>query len=190
MNIFASNICPYRAAFDLPDKLVIKMVLESAQLLSSAVQYWNRSIEDPELNVTNLYKETLTLEPVSIWAKKDIANFCWLLHHALGLVYEYRIRYDKRHKSTTQIEEALGWYLRNFGMVRFFVDRHKIKNFVMMMPPEYRSDNPTTSYKVYLQQKKSHYATWRFPSKKPRWWVAKCKHDSYRHREDRSCLIV
>lgn len=189
MNIFVSSPCPYRSAFDLPDKLLIKMVLETAQLLSSAVQFFNRQIEDPDLKLANLYKESHTLEPVSIWAKKDIANLCWLLHHGLGLVYEYRIRYNKRHKSTTQIEESLKWYIRNFGLVRFAEDRGKHQEFTMMMPYKYRTENVPRSYKVYLQTEKSHYATWRIPGHRPKWWVAKCKQDSFRHRSE-ECLII
>ena len=75
MNIFAFDKCPMRSALWLDDIRKNKMILESAQMLSTAV----RSLcPDTTLEV---YKSAYLNHPCSKWARQSRANFKWLLHH-------------------------------------------------------------------------------------------------------------
>jgi len=97
MNIFATSHCPIESAKALDDKRVIKMILESAQLLSTALYklgYWQ----------SNLYKPTHAGHPCTLWAMKSKGNFLWLVRHALALAEEYKYRYGRDHKSSFVIE--------------------------------------------------------------------------------------
>lgn len=89
MNIFASSPCPVESAQYLDNKRVVKMVLESAQLLSNALA--KHSGRSP-------YKATHTNHPCSIWASHSRANYTWLLQHYRALCAEYTRRYGKVHR--------------------------------------------------------------------------------------------
>ena len=89
MNIFVTSHCPAESARFLDDKRVIKMVLESAQLLSTAIN----------LNGGNApYKTTHQNHPCNIWARESRNNYIWLLEHFAALCEEYTARYGKKHK--------------------------------------------------------------------------------------------
>ena len=90
MNIFALDICPVKSAELQHDKHVVKMILESAQMLCTAYH---------EHNIENVpYKKTHHNHPCSVWVRKDMYNFYWLVDHALALCQEYKYRYKKIHK--------------------------------------------------------------------------------------------
>lgn len=97
MNIFVTDSCPVKSAQNLDDKRVIKMILESAQMLSAA------------MNVNGLkgpYKNTHVNHPCSIWCRKTKSNYVWLLTHFDALCSEYFFRYGKKHKCL-EIRETL-----------------------------------------------------------------------------------
>ena len=75
MNIFAFDKCPMRSALWLDDIRKNKMILESAQMLSTAVR---ALCPDTTLEV---YKSAYLNHPCSKWARQSRANFQWLLHH-------------------------------------------------------------------------------------------------------------
>jgi hypothetical protein len=91
MNIFVTNPCPIESAKFLDNKRVIKMILESAQMLSTAMHM---------LNIPNApYKKTHYNHPASVWTRTTKTNYLWLLEHFRALSQEYTIRYGKVHKS-------------------------------------------------------------------------------------------
>jgi len=89
MNIFASDINPKKSAINLDDKRVVKMVLESAQLLSTAISVCGEVAP---------YKPTHKNHPCSVWVRKTRSNYLWLLEHFKYLCQEYTARYNKTHK--------------------------------------------------------------------------------------------
>ncbi len=101
MNIFVTSPCPYESARYLDDKRVIKMVLESVQLLSTAVNEIAGKQVGP-------YRTTHKNHPCAVWARQNRANFNWLVRHAAGLAAEYKRRYGKTHKSASYIGQ-LQW---------------------------------------------------------------------------------
>ena len=88
MNIFVLNQDPKVSAELMCDKHVVKMILESAQMLCS-----------PFPNGDAPYKRTHFNHPCSKWIRESANNYEWLLSHAYGLVDEYFDRYSKIHKS-------------------------------------------------------------------------------------------
>ena len=119
MNIFYIHSDPYIAAKAMTNKHVVKMILESAQLLSTAhlaldgvhkvgvsktgrkqVQY-----EHPLKDV--LYKSTHLNHPSSVWCRLTSANYKWLYDHFVALCNEYTDRYGKIHMTETKLLNVL-----------------------------------------------------------------------------------
>lgn len=95
MNIFVSNSCPFESARFLDDKRVVKMVLESAQMLSTAIHC---------VGGYGPYKKTHVNHPCSVWARRSAENYHWLLSHFKALCNEYTRRYGKTHKCEQYLE--------------------------------------------------------------------------------------
>lgn len=98
MNIFASDICPVKSARFLDDKRLVKMVLETAQLLSTAI-FLNTEEKNDEL-----YRPTHKKHPCAIWAGYSRENYAWLKEHFIALYSEYNHRYNRVHKSSVLIK--------------------------------------------------------------------------------------
>jgi len=92
MNIFVSDPCPIKSAQNLDDKRVIKMTLESAQMLCTALHEHN-------LSQHARYKPTHKNHPCNVWVRKNKQNNFWLVSHFEALADEYSFRMGKIHKS-------------------------------------------------------------------------------------------
>ena len=101
MNVFFSDTDPVKAAQALDDKRVIKMALETAQILSTVLrEYWHEAD-------SFLYKSTHKSHPCVIWASRSWGNFLWLYRHGKALCTEYNYRFGGHHKSEQVIDHAL-----------------------------------------------------------------------------------
>jgi len=89
MNIFVTNSDHDLSAHALDDKRVIKMVLESTQMLCTATN---------EAGGSTPYKSAHRNHPCSVWVRQNKSNFTWLLRHAFSLSSQYTFRYGKTHK--------------------------------------------------------------------------------------------
>lgn len=101
MNLFACDIDPRVAARALCDQHVVKMVLETAQLLSTALELLDAYPD-------GAYRPTHRHHPVTHWLAGDgvhayddahALRFWWTIEHGLALADEYHYRFDKDHKS-------------------------------------------------------------------------------------------
>ena len=100
MNIFAVSDDPRLAALELPDKLVPKMIVESAQMLSTA----HRVLDgDAGANAKLLYKKAYENHPSCVWVREDAMNYWWLWMHALTLCAEYKWRFTDEEEYITGI---------------------------------------------------------------------------------------
>jgi hypothetical protein len=97
MNIFTISPSPVKNALILDDLRLNKMILETAQLLSSAYRsLWG--------DVDGLYKTTHINHPCSIWARAKKANFKWLYKYFVELHKEFKFRKDRKdHLSFTKL---------------------------------------------------------------------------------------
>ena len=149
MNIFYLHESPAIAATYMCDKHVIKMILESAQLLCTAHHECPTDAKRPE----KFYKKTHTNHPCAIWTRNCTDNYKWLCDHATSLLNEYTHRYGKTHASTSIIT----WCSHNTPQI----PNGELTNIVQCMPNEYKTTNPVTAYRNYYNQAKSHLHNWK-----------------------------
>lgn len=79
------------------NKHVVKMILESAQLLSSVHHSTGTGNEQ-------MYKLTHKNHPDAVWARSSLGNYEYLISLAILLGEEYTFRYGRIHKSVGIIE--------------------------------------------------------------------------------------
>lgn len=104
MNIFMTDPSPQQSAKNLCYVHIVKMILESAQILSTA----HRVIEgDERADSLGLYKKTHINHPSSVWARASVANYNWLYSHFIELGRLYEQRKGKPHKTIEKLSEAL-----------------------------------------------------------------------------------
>ena len=97
MNIFATDPCPFQSARNLDDKRVVKMCLETAQMLSTAARVlFGKEIAE----MAPLLKDAYPKHPCTLWASAHTHNFYWLAQHGVALSDLYTSIYGKVHKNT------------------------------------------------------------------------------------------
>ena len=150
MNIFYLDRDPITAAQMMCDKHVVKMILESAQMLSTA----HRVIDgDDYANERGLYKMAHKNHPSTIWVRSSDEHYNWMYSLMLSQMEEYTYRYDKHHATERLIEplRLLPTSIENNG----FVDPP------MCMPEYCKKDDVVSSYQNYYIEEKSDFATWK-----------------------------
>jgi hypothetical protein len=125
------------------DKHVIKMLLESAQILCSVL--WMNEVPAP-------YKATHLKHPCVIWANESLSNWLWLknLSHALNEEYKYRFERSKNHKSYDVILSLEVPPLLDLGLT----------NRPLVMPEEFRLVDPVEAYRLYYKINKQSIGRW------------------------------
>ena len=153
MNIFAVDKDPKISAQQLCDKHVVKMILESAQMLCSAFP-----------NGDAPYKRAFYNHPCTIWARESQENYEWLLAHAYAMCQEYTRRYGKVHKSIYAIE----WCGKNY--IKLQLPQKGLTKFAQAMPEQYKNKCSVTAYRSYYNGEKAGFATWK-KRETPKWFV-------------------
>ena len=92
MNIFYLDKDPITAAVVQYNKHVVKMILESAQMLCAA----HHILGDPD-DVP--YKLAHKNHPCTIWTRENSLHYDWLYEHMMALGNEYEDRYGRVHMS-------------------------------------------------------------------------------------------
>jgi len=151
MNIFVVDEDPVVAAQQLCDKHVVKMILETAQMLCTVAA--NHGHKTP-------YRKTHAKHPCTLWAGTSAGNWTWLLRHGLAMCAEYTRRYGRVHKS----EEVIMWCSR---LTMKFLGAN-LTPFAQAMPPQYHNDCAVTAYRAYYHGEKAKFATWK--TEEPKWW--------------------
>ena len=144
MNIFVLDENINKCAEYHCDQHVVKMILESVQLLCTALN--KKGYETP-------YKPTHMKHPCVLWVEESYDNFEWLTELALALNLEYRYRFDKTkdHKSISVLPE-----IRNFSYASI-----GLTEFAQAMPNEYKIPNqPVQAYRSFYLGEKMHFAKW------------------------------
>ena len=78
MNIFYFDSCPIQSAQAQPDKMLVKMPLETAQMLCTA----HRELDGDEYaDEVGLYKKAYLNHPCTIWTRATHSNYRWLYKH-------------------------------------------------------------------------------------------------------------
>ena len=163
MNIFAVNEDPRMAALELPDKLIPKMIVESAQMLSTA----HRVLDgDERADILGLYKKAYENHPSTIWVREDAMNYWWLWMHALTLCEEYKWRFSPEgqgignpHK-TESVIHALQELPLNIPAEKD-TNWEVLQDLPLCMPDQYKTeggyDQTTTgAYQKFVTQDKPY----------------------------------
>ena len=104
MNIFYLDRDPVKAAQIQYNKHVVKMVLESAQMLCTAHHHY-AELNYPMVEVP--YKKAHYNHPSTIWCRQNAKQYMWLYNHMIALGEEYTKRYNKTHLTITKCKEVL-----------------------------------------------------------------------------------
>ena len=145
MNIFYLDECPHKAAELQYNKHVVKMILESAQMLCTA----HHCIMGEDADVP--YKSAHKNHPSTVWARRSANNYEWLYHHFVALSAEYKRRYGKEHLSYTKCKDKVsilpgGLFYGGFEQPP------------QCMPDEYKDECSIQAYWNYYIGDKKHIA--------------------------------
>lgn len=144
MNIFFLDTEPEKIARYHCDKHVVKMILETAQLLCGA--HWSAGGEAP-------YKLSHRNHPCAIWTRQSRENYRYLCSIGKELCKEYTHRYGKRHKS----EDVIEWCAGNIPDIPAYP---AITPLPSAMPEQYKGECVIESYRKYYNGDKAHFAKW------------------------------
>ena len=158
MNIFFLDEDVKKCAQYHVDKHVVKMILETAQLLCGV----HHVTAHDSAHVP--YKLSHKNHPCSIWCRESLSNYLYLCELGLELSKEYTYRYGKRHKSQDVIE----WCLINKPNIPDIEFTEPAK----AMPDEYKVKSVVESYRNYYIGAKSGFAIWK-NREKPFWFEKK-----------------
>lgn len=181
MNIFFLDRDPKIAAQQHCDKHVVKMILESAQLLCTAhrvldgTPFLGPSVSNkrnvaqwklPDEREWIIYRACHTYHPCNIWVRANIEHYRWLFDLMYFLIYEYKYRYDgKTHKCEGLLEILLN-------------APYNIPIVDWQDPPQAMPDDvkvlgdSVQAYRNYYKVHKNRFATWKV-REQPHWWTTK-----------------
>ena len=148
MNIFHLHEEPKICAEYHCDKHVVKMILETAQMLSTA---YRKNCGDDD----RLYKTAYPKHPMTIWVGESVENFEYALQLGKELCKQYTKRYNKIHKSSYVINSF------NNGLLQNVEDRfpcHYFKPPPQCMPDKYKDRNYIKAYRQYYIGEKKRFA--------------------------------
>jgi hypothetical protein len=156
MNIFVLNKCHQHNVQAYVDSHVSKMVLETAQLLSTCHHWYEPT------NTKPIYKPSHVNHPCSVWLRQTSGNYRWLCSLWYHMHKEFQYRFRKDHKSFTSLHQVL----RNkpTGIPSGPVTEHP-----QCMPDVYRCKDVITAYRSYYVGEKQHIAVWT-KRNKPSWF--------------------
>lgn len=155
MNIFILDWDVKKCAQYHVDKHVVKMILETAQLLCG-VHHMTPQVTpqvDPSSHDQIPYKLSHKNHPCAIWARESLSNYLYLCELGLELCNEYTHRYGKRHKSL----DVILWCISNRPNIldKGFTEPAKA------MPDEYKVKDVVESYRNYYRGAKNGFASWK-----------------------------
>ncbi len=160
MNIFFLDWDVEKNAQYHCDKHVVKMILETAQLLCGVHHVTAHDTAHDTAHVP--YKLSHKNHPCSIWARDSMSNYLYLCEIGLALCEEYTYRYGKRHKS----QEVIEWCLMNKPQIQDIGFTTPPK----AMPDEYKTEDVIESYRKYYLGAKKTFLTWK-ERKVPEWVI-------------------
>ena len=144
MNIFVLDKNIEKCAEFHCDQHVVKMILESVQMLCTALN--KKGISTP-------YKPTHINHPCVLWVERSFDNFSWLKNLTIALNHEYRFRFEKEadHKSVSVLHEIWHYNYENLGLTEF----------AQAMPEKYKvPENPIKAYRQFYLGEKMAFAKW------------------------------
>ncbi|WMC10099.1 pyrimidine dimer DNA glycosylase/endonuclease V [Oceanimonas pelagia] len=144
MNIFILDNNIERCAEYHCDQHVVKMILESVQILCTALN--KKGFETP-------YKSTHIKHPSVLWVEESYDNFRWLIRltSALNAEYRYRYRKEQDHKSMPVLAQIQQFEYPSTGLTAF----------AQAMPEQYKvPGDAVQAYRNFYLGEKLKFARW------------------------------
>ena len=153
MNIFFLHINPEECVKMHINKHVVKMILESIQLLCSVHHFY------PSGKEIKIMKLTHKNHPSAIWTRESLSNYNWLLDLTKELCKEYTYRYGKVHKSEKEYLQILDENTPNIPDIGLTTPKQA-------MPDTYKIntsniEDSIEAYRQYYFFEKSHIFNWK-----------------------------
>lgn len=186
MNIFVLDTSPVLAAQYQCDKHVVKMIVESAQMLSTAHRLLDGSMRviekiNPKTGKarrskiwqlkapleSQLYAVAHPGHPSTKWTMESMANYLWHYEHFCALCDEYTLRYGKKHATDTKLRFVLDEAPANIPDV----EMTPFKLAMMSNPECMDSTDPVGSYRKFYQTKQARFKMVWTNRPKPDWFV-------------------
>ena len=189
MNIFYLHEETKECAKQHLDKHVVKMILEYAQLLSTAhrlldgYEYEGKSISGrkamrwklDDAREDNLYMASHMKHPSGMWCRETSRNYMWLYSLWRDLMKEYTFRYGKHH-----VAERLIPFLDNLPKnIKF----GELTTMPQCMPEQYKVSDSIQAYKNYYIGDKQRFAVWT-NRPIPEWYVK-----AYREKNHKAIYV-
>ena len=158
MNIFYLDSSPELCAKYHADRHVVKMILESAQILCTVIN------EKAGYQVTP-YKSTHKNHPCTLWAGASMYNALWLVNLTYHLDAEFRRRFNHQvsHKSYQMLVD-----IKIYTLITNYLPDSTQTPPALAMPDEYRLADPVESYRLYYRLDKQHLLTYT-KTERPEW---------------------
>ena len=178
MNIFYVDKDPKVCAEMHCDKHVVKMIVEYAQLLSTAhrvldgTPYYDltetgrrvlRYQLDGSYKDALLYKAAHINHPSAIWVRENFENYYWLYDLFSHLSDEYTYRYSKRHSTTELLGDILEIAPDN-------IPEGVFTQPPQCMPDEYKTKNSIQAYQNFYIGEKAPFCNWK-NREIPKWFI-------------------
>ena len=163
MNIFVLDADPLASARMMCDAHVVKMIVESCQLLSSH----DRLTKDLSLD-DKRYKITHQNHPCRVCLSNP-QNRLWLISHLWALITEYQYRYSKAHSCMFLCAE---YWLSELDSCCIYLSK---TSFPKCMPEEFKVGggfitDVVQSYRNYYKHKQSTMHRFRYTNREiPEW---------------------
>lgn len=124
------------------DSHVVKMILEYAQLLSTA----HRVLDNNDNDI--FYKKTHKNHPCGVWVRDNNSNYEYLYLLFAKLCDEYTARYNKVHLTDKKLREVLKHAPNN-------IPQGTLTPLPLCMPDEYKQEDAVSSYRAYYMLDKA-----------------------------------
>lgn len=177
MNIFALSSSAYESAWHMCDKHIVKMPVETAQMLSTVhrildgqeysdyskngrkIKRWSHPIDRLSSDGKSLlYQATMMNHPCTVWARETLGNYIWLTEHGKALCLEYTRRYNRKHAS----ESVIRWCIDNWPKNIDSNSYSKKTPFAQAMPDQYKvPGDAVLAYRSYYLGEKASFAKWK-----------------------------
>lgn len=179
MNIFVLDNDPRVAANYMCNKHVVKMIVESCQLMSTAHhvldgQTITRTAKNGRKFGTyehvrpgfKFLRCTMMNHPCTIWTRSSKQAYYWLWEHTHELLKVYKVRYEKVHAYDDMVQYSLVHAPTKISDCR-------MPPFAQAMPEQYKNADAVTAYRNYYIGEKSRFARWPL-GKIPKWYLDGC----------------
>lgn len=135
MNIFVLDEDPCISAIHLHNRHIVKMILESAQMLSTTINILEKRKDE------NLLKPSFINHPCTKWVRESKENYIWLLNHFKALLEEYTYRYNRIHLYNDLIDV--------FENIPNNFSQYSLTPFAQAMPEPFKHNDSILAYRRY-----------------------------------------